>query len=184
MNSLIPYVPIAPRTKASDEKATAHCKRLFSMIDELQQNSYLEFNHSSTFGQLAINIEHLNDLLVEHGENRLNMDKVQAHLNQLRYPIYLGEHRIKSALWHSETTVWLFQLNQIRGENPMKSLDDNTILALDQATAIVKTWRKSLEVAGNHELTYTNTELLYTLLAIEEKLDIVVADVEAQIAID
>lgn len=63
----------------------------------------------------------------------------------------------------------------------MKTLDADTVLALDQATSIIKTWRKSLEVSGNHELTYSNTELLYTLLAIEEKLDVVVAEVEAQL---
>lgn len=181
MNHLIPYVPIAPRTKAENEKATAHCKKLFTLVDELAQNTHLEFNHSATLGQLAINPEHFGDCAIEYGANRPNFSLIQSHLEQLRYPVFQGEHTIKSALWDCETTVWLFQLNQTRGDSPMKTLDADTVLALDQATSIIKTWRKSLEVSGNHELTYSNTELLYTLLAIEEKLDVVVAEVEAQL---
>lgn len=116
MNHLIPSVPIAPRTKADNEKATAHCKKLFTLVDELAQNTNLEFNHSATLGQLAINPEHFGDCAIEYGANRPNFSLIQSHLEQLRYPVFQGEHTIKSALWDCETTVWLFQLN------PMKTI--------------------------------------------------------------
>lgn len=183
-----PYVPLAPRfnlaphTTAKEAKKAHHqLKQLFSLIDDLAQHSSLEYNHSSDVGYLAINPEHLNDLAVEHGQTRLNMAHIHRHLPQLTYPIYQGEQNIQSNLWDCDTTVWLFQLNQTYGENPMQTfdLDADATLALDKATALIKTWRKTLEVAGEHQLTYTNNDLLYSLLAIEDLLDIVVTQVEA-----
>lgn len=186
MNCIIPYVPIAPRIQADHQKAITHCKPLFALIDELEQNSDREYNHSHEIGYLAINAEHLNDLAESHEQTRLNMANIEKYLNKLSYPIFLGCKKIQSALWDTKTTVWLFQLNQIRGENPMYTfdLDDDATLALDKATALIKTLRKTLEVAGNHELTYTNNDLLYSLLTIEDLLDIVVSQVETNQTID
>ena len=50
-------------------------------------------------------------------------------------------------------------------------LQDNELL-LDQALASLRVWRQSLEaITGDRDVTYNNTDLVYKLMDIEQKLE-------------
>ncbi|MCA4780417.1 hypothetical protein IF090_12405 [Acinetobacter towneri] len=174
-DSIIPYVPIADRVRAKTHRNQLLCQRLFEVVDKCVYAQF-SFNHDTKKGHLSICPDQINDLLREVAksekcEYNLDLDVLKKSLPDLIYPKFNGEHTITSPIWnHKKIRVWQFQLNQIaQGEN--MQLQDNELL-LDQALASLRVWRQSLEaITGDKDVTYNNTDLVYKLMDIEQKLE-------------
>ena len=178
-NNIIPYVPIAPRIKASNPKSELLCRALFEIVDKAVQAQFT-FNHDTSKGKLSICPDQVNDLIQELAKNKnlegskIDIEVLKPALSDLIYPVFKGEFAINSPIWNnSEVRVWQFQLNQIVRENHMKNYE-NLDLILDQALASVRIWRQSLETSTNDkEVIYNTTDLVYKLMDLEQKLQIV-----------
>ncbi len=172
--SIIPYVPIADRVQAKTHKSQLLCQRLFEVVDKCVYAQF-SFNHDTKKGYLSICPDQINDLLNEVAkqekvDDQINFEVLKKSLPDLIYPKFNGERTVTSPIWnHKEIRVWQFQLNQIaQGEN--MQLQDNELL-LDQALASLRVWRQSLEaITGDKDVTYNNTDLVYKLMDIEQKL--------------
>lgn len=174
--SIIPYVPIAERVQATNEKSQLLCQQFFKMIDQLVQ-AQIAFNHDTTQGFLSICPDQINDLLEKltesgHIESKFNIEILCSALNDLCYPKYLGEHTIISPIWNSSSVaVWQFQLNQIARDKIMIDKTNDVELSLDTALSSIRIWRNSLEAAGNDkQVIYSNNDLIYKLMDLELKL--------------
>jgi hypothetical protein len=181
-DNIIPYVPIAPRVQASNPKSQLLCEKLFEMIDKCVKAQFT-FNHDTAKGLLSVSPDQINDLLNEVSKNdqstkKLDIDLLKQSLNDLIYPKFNGELTVISPIWNNEEIrVWQFQLNQIDRENPMQTLDKE--LLLDQTLSSLRIWRQSLEAAGNDkDVTYSNNDLIYKLMDLEHKLQIVQQEIE------
>lgn len=62
--NIIPYVPIAPRVQATNEKSRLLCEQLFLLIDSVTSSQIL-FNHQTDKGYLSISPDQINDLIEE-----------------------------------------------------------------------------------------------------------------------
>jgi len=180
--NIIPYVPIAPRVQASNPKSQLLCEKLFEMIDRCVK-AQITFNHDTAKGLLSVSPDQLNDLLREVSKNDgktkdLDIDVLKQSLNDLIYPKFNGELTVISPIWNQEEIrVWQFQLNQIDRANPMQTLDKE--LLLDQTLSNLRIWRQSLEAAGNDkDVTYSNNDLIYKLMELEHKLELVQSQIE------
>ncbi|MBF9260988.1 hypothetical protein I0P11_07525 [Acinetobacter baumannii] len=180
--NIIPYVPIAPRVQASNPKSQLLCEKLFEMIDRCVK-AQITFNHDTAKGLLSVSPDQLNDLLREVSKNDgktkdLDIDVLKQSLNDLIYPKFNGELTVISPIWNQEDIrVWQFQLNQIDRANPMQTLDKE--LLLDQTLSNLRIWRQSLEAAGNDkDVTYSNNDLIYKLMELEHKLELVQSQIE------
>lgn len=178
-NNIVPYVPIAPRVQAKNEKSQALCQELFSLIDQAAQ-AQLIFNHETEKGKISLCPDQINDLLKELIKHQrlfdsqvkvLDIHILRPALDDLIYPKFNGVFQVTSPIWNSnKVTVWQFQLNQIVRENQMEHNLDIDLL-LDQVLASVRIWRTSLETStGNPQVTYDSNDLVYKLLDIETKL--------------
>ncbi|MHA3059513.1 hypothetical protein ACX1N5_00800 [Acinetobacter sp. ANC 4636] len=178
-NNIIPYVPIAPRIKASNPKSELLCRALFEIVDKAVQAQFT-FNHDTSKGKLSICPDQVNDLIQELAKNKnlegskIDIEVLKPALSDLIYPVFKGEFAINSPIWNnSEVRVWQFQLNQIVRENHMKNYE-NLDLILDQALASVRIWRNSLETGSeNRDVVYKRNDLIYKLMDLEQKLQIV-----------
>lgn len=180
-NNIIPYVPIAPRVQASSAKSQLMCEKLFQMIDQCVKAQFA-FNHDTAKGLISVCPDQLNDLLNELSKSdqstkELDVDVLKQSLNDLIYPKFNGELTVISPIWNNEEVrVWQFQLNQIDRANHMQTLDKE--LLIDQTLSDLRIWRQSLEAAGNDkDVTYSNNDLIYKLMALEFNL----AQVQSQI---
>lgn len=180
-NNIIPYVPIAPRVQASSAKSQLLCEKLFELIDRCVK-AQISFNHDTAKGLLSVCPDQLNDLLNELSKSdqstkELDVDVLKQSLNDLIYPKFNGELTVISPIWNNEEVrVWQFQLNQIDRANHMQTLDKE--LLIDQTLSDLRIWRQSLEAAGNDkDVTYSNNDLIYKLMALEFNL----AQVQIQI---
>ena len=180
-NNIIPYVPIAPRVQASSAKSQLLCEKLFELIDRCVK-AQISFNHDTAKGLLSVCPDQLNDLLNELSKSDqptkdLDVDVLKQSLNDLIYPKFNGELTVISPIWNNEEVrVWQFQLNQIDRANHMQTLDKE--LLIDQTLSDLRIWRQSLEAAGNDkDVTYSNNDLIYKLMALEFNL----AQVQSQI---
>ena len=181
-DNIIPYVPIAPRVQASNPKSQLLCEKLFEMIDKCVKAQFT-FNHDTAKGLLSVCPDQLNDLLREFSKNDpkskdLDIDVLKQSLDDLIYPKFNGELTVISPIWNQEDIrVWQFQLNQIDRANPMQTLDKE--LLLDQALSNLRIWRQSLEAAGNDkDVTYSNNDLIYKLMELEHKLELVQSQID------
>lgn len=181
-DNIIPYVPIAPRVQASNPKSQLLCEKLFEMIDRCVKAQFT-FNHDTAKGLLSVCPDQLNDLLRELSKNDpktkdLDIDVLKQSLDDLIYPKFNGELTVISPIWnHEEVRVWQFQLNQIDRVNNMQTLDKE--LLLDQTLSNLRVWRQSLEAAGNDkDVTYSNNDLIYKLMDLEHKLELVQNEIE------
>ncbi|BFM36219.1 hypothetical protein [Acinetobacter towneri] len=180
--NIIPYVPIAPRVQASNPKSQLLCEKLFEMIDKCVKAQFT-FNHDTAKGLLSVCPDQLNDLLRELSKNDpkskdLDIDVLKQSLDDLIYPKFNGELTVISPIWNQEEVrVWQFQLNQIDRVNNMQTLDKE--LLLDQTLSSLRVWRQSLEAAGNDkDVTYSNNDLIYKLMDLEHKLQLVQNEIE------
>ncbi|MEN3968666.1 hypothetical protein [Acinetobacter sp. BWR-L5] len=181
-NNIIPYVPIAPRVQASSAKSQLMCEKLFQMIDQCVKAQFA-FNHDTAKGLISVCPDQLNDLLNELSKNDqptkdLDIDVLKQSLNDLIYPKFNGELTVISPIWNgAEVRVWQFQLNQIDRANHMQTLDKE--LLIDQTLSSLRIWRQSLEAAGNDkDVTYSNNDLIYKLMALEFNLEQVQSQIE------
>lgn len=181
-NNIIPYVPIAPRVQASSAKSQLLCEKLFQMIDQCVKAQFA-FNHETAKGLISVCPDQLNDLLNELSKNDqptkdLDIDVLKESLNDLIYPKFNGELTVISPIWNgAEVRVWQFQLNQIDRANHMQALDKE--LLIDQTLSSLRIWRQSLEAAGNDkDVTYSNNDLIYKLMALEFNLEQVQSQIE------
>ena len=181
-DNIIPYVPIAPRVQASNPKSQLLCEKLFEMIDKCVKAQFT-FNHDTAKGLLSVCPDQLNDLLRELSKNEgktkdLDIDVLKQSLNDLIYPKFNGELTVISPIWNQEEVrVWQFQLNQIDRVNNMQTLDKE--LLLDQTLSNLRVWRQSLEAAGNDkDVTYSNNDLIYKLMDLEHKLELIQSEIE------
>lgn len=179
--NIIPYVPIASRVQASSAKSQLLCEKLFELIDR-SVKAQISFNHDTAKGLLSVCPDQLNDLLNELSKSDqptkdLDVDVLKQSLNDLIYPKFNGELTVISPIWNNEEVrVWQFQLNQIDRANHMQTLDKE--LLIDQTLSDLRIWRQSLEAAGNDkDVTYSNNDLIYKLMALEFNL----AQVQSQI---
>ncbi|MFW1893042.1 hypothetical protein [Acinetobacter geminorum] len=173
-DNIIPYVPIAPRVQATNEKSRLLCEQLFLLIDNVTSSQIL-FNHQTDKGFLSISPDQINDLIEELSKTDRSFKKIDikllnSSLKDLIYPKFNGEHTIISPIWNNtEVRVWQFQLNQIARDEKMQNHDNELIL--DQALASVRIWRQSLEVTQHDkDITYQTNDLIYKLLDLEDKL--------------
>ena len=180
--NIIPYVPIAPRVQASNPKSQLLCEKLFEMIDRCVKAQFT-FNHDTAKGLLSVCPDQLNDLLRELSKNDgktkdLDIDVLKQSLDDLIYPKFNGELTVISPIWNQEEVrVWQFQLNQIDRVNNMQTLDKE--LLLDQTLSNLRVWRQSLEAAGNDkDVTYSNNDLIYKLMDLEHKLELIQSEIE------
>ncbi|MBF7687722.1 hypothetical protein [Acinetobacter rathckeae] len=173
-DNIIPYVPIADRVQATDEKSELLCCQFFNLIDHLVK-SQMTFNHDTSKGFISIAPDQINDLVEQLPEvtegKKFDLNILKPSLECLIYPRYIGEQTIVSPIWNgTSVTVWQFQLNQIVRDKTMKKNEDAE-LNLDQALSSLRIWRQSLEVsADNKDVTYQTTDLIYKLIDIEQKL--------------
>ena len=177
--SIVPYVPIADRVHATNEKSQLLCQQLFKIVDQCVQAQFL-FNHDTEKGFLSICPDQINDLLSElsksnHIANQIDIDILKQSLSDLIYPKFNGEHVVISNIWNNtEVRVWQFQLNQIAKEVDMEHLDNDAELCLDMVLSSLRVWRKSLEIGSeNRDIIYTQNDLIYKLMDLEHKLEIV-----------
>lgn len=174
-DNIVPYVPIAPRVQAKNEKSRQICQNFFKLIDEVT-SAQICFNHQTQKGLLSISPDQINDLIQEISKSNqsykaIEIKQLKHSLKDLIYPKFSGELTITSPIWNqTEVKVWQFQLNQIANGVNMETL--NTELLLDQTISSIRIWRNSLEAAGNDkQVTYQNNDLIYKLMAIEDKLE-------------
>lgn len=167
---LQPYVPIAPRVKATNEKSELICQQLFVLIDMLVESQFL-FNHDTSSGYLSFNFEHVNDLRNEMQiEESFNVEFVAKHLDNLIYPKFLGTKEVSSPIWNGTAVkVWQFRLDKVSYVSEQQAED-----SLLEALSFVRVWRASIE-ASNHnpDVHYSATDLSNMLLGIEQKLEAV-----------
>lgn len=173
--NIIPYVPIADRVQAINEKSQLISQQFFNMVDQLVK-AQITFNHDTTKGLLSICPDQINDLIEElsktdHSINKLDIKSLELALNDLIYPKYLGIHEVISPIWNkTSVAVWQFQLNRIARDKNMQPYDNDFLL--DQALATLRIWRNSLEAVGNDkQVTYTSNDLIYKLMDLESKLE-------------
>lgn len=175
--NIIPYVPLEPRVQAKTEKSRLMCQQLFRIIDQSVQAQIL-FNHDTEKGRLSISPNQINDLLQEISASEnlsktIDIEILQASLNDLIYPKFIGERTITSPIWkNAEVRVWQFQLNQIAKRVNMDISQNEAELILDSSISTLRIWRQSLEaVPGNRDVTYQSTDLVYKLMDLEHKLE-------------
>lgn len=174
--NIIPYVPIADRVTAKNEKSQQMIQQLFRIIDQSSQGQ-ITFNHDMEKGKLSICPDQINDLLQElpksdDSKAEIQIDVLKASLNDLIYPMFVGEKTITSPIWNNTSVrVWQFQLNQIANGDNMEISQNDAELMLDCSLSTLRVWRQSLEAApNNRDVTYQTTDLIYKLLDLEEKL--------------
>lgn len=174
--NIIPYVPLEPRVQASTQKSLQMCRQLFRIIDQCVQ-AQIMFNHDTEKGFLSISPDQINDLLKEISKNEqfsapINIEVLKTSLNDLIYPVFLGEHAVTSPIWNNqEVRVWQFQLNQIAQGTNMEISQNDAELLLDSSISTLRIWRQSLEAApNNRDVTYQSTDLVYKLMDLEHKL--------------
>lgn len=177
--SIIPYVPIADRVEASNDKSQLLCQTFFNMIDQCVRSQIL-FNHDTQRGFLSICPEQINDLMQEisktdHTDKFIDINLLEQSLNDLIYPKFNGVYKVTSPIWNqTEVTVWQFQLNQIANRVDMQHIDNDAELNLDMALSSIRVWRKSLEIGGeNRDVIYKQNDLIYKLMDLEQKLELV-----------
>lgn len=177
--SIIPYVPIADRVEASNDKSQFLCQQFFNMIDHCVR-SQIMFNHDTAHGCLSIAPDQINDLLAElsktdHLDKVIDIHALKDSLSDLIYPKFNGIHTITSPIWNqTEVTVWQFQLNQIANGVDMEHIDNDAELNLDMALSSIRIWRNSLEIGSeNKDVIYKQNDLVYKLMDIEERLKMV-----------
>ena len=177
--SIVPYIPIADRVEATNEKSMQLCQQLFRLIDSCVR-AQIAFNHDTERGYLSISPDQINDLLQEISKNDrsvklIDINLLKESLNNLIYPKFNGELTLTSPIWNNEhVTVWQFQLNQIANGVSMQQINNDAELCLDMVMGSIRVWRNSLEAsAGDKDVIYNNQDLIYKLLDIEEKLKVV-----------
>lgn len=177
--NLIPYVPIADRVEASNDKSQLLCQQFFNMIDHCVR-SQIMFNHDTAHGCLSIAPDQINDLLAElsktdHLDKVIDIHALKDSLSDLIYPKFNGEHIVTSPIWNNEDVkVWQFQLNQIANGVDMQHIENDAELNLDMALSSIRIWRNSLEIGSeNKDVIYKQNDLVYKLMDIEERLKIV-----------
>ena len=177
--SIIPYVPIADRVEASNDKSQLLCQQFFNMIDHCVR-SQIMFNHDTAHGCLSIAPDQINDLLAElsktdHLDKVIDIHALKDSLSDLIYPKFNGEHIVTSPIWNNEDVkVWQFQLNQIANGVDMQHIENNAELNLDMALSSIRIWRNSLEIGSeNKDVIYKQNDLVYKLMDIEERLKMV-----------
>lgn len=171
-DNIVPYVPIADRVQANNAASEYLCQQFFQLIDKVVQSQFV-FNHDTTHGHLSINPEHINDLVKELQEKKIDISLLEQNLNNLIYPKYLGTKEIKSPIWNqTPTRVWQFQLNQIDNEKTNMIKQQDAEFLLDQALGYIRIWKGSLETnINNPQTTYRANDLLYALMDLELKLN-------------
>ena len=184
IENIIPYVPIADRVQAINEKSQFLCHKLFSIIDSCVR-AQLTFNHDTERGFLSIAPDQINDLLselskTEQLDKRIDINDLKQSLNDLIYPKFKGEHTVQSPIWNNESVrVWQFQLNQIATEGNMEISHNDVELLLDSTLSTLRVWRQSLEATiDNPQVTYSANDLVYTLMDIEQKIQKVQQQIE------
>lgn len=182
--NIIPYVPIADRVKATNEKSHKLCQQLFYIVDKLVKTQ-ITFNHDTTHGFLSISPDQINDLIdqlakTEHLDKFIDIKILRLSLDDLIYPKFLGEHTITSPIWNNTSVVvWQFQLNQIARDKIMLNMNNDAEHNLDVAISTLRVWRNSLEAAGNDkQVIYSNNDLIYKLMDLELKLQSVQTTLE------
>ena len=172
--SIIPYIPIAPRVQVKQRESFSFCVLFFELIDRSVKLS-VKINHVHTNGWLAICPDQINDLAAELQLNPINLEKLKTALESLTYPKFHGEKTIQSPIWNNqEVKVWEFQLNQIDRVEKMKTTYEDASLNIDSSLAALRVWRKSLEASvGDKDVIYNNNDLIYLLQDLEQKLEIV-----------
>lgn len=177
--SIIPYVPIADRVEASNDKSQLLCQQFFNMIDHCV-HSQIMFNHDTAHGCLSIAPDQINDLLAElsktdHLDKVIDIHALKDSLSDLIYPKFNGVYKVTSPIWNqTEVTVWQFQLNQIANGVDMQHIENDAELNLDMALSSIRIWRNSLEIGSeNKDVIYKQNDLVYKLMDIEERLKIV-----------
>ena len=177
--NLIPYVPIADRVEATNDKSQLLCEQFFGMIDQCVR-SQIMFNHDTAHGCLSIAPDQINDLLAElsktdHLDKVIDIHALKDSLSDLIYPKFNGIHTITSPIWNqAEVTVWQFQLNQIANGVDMQHIENDAELNLDMALSSIRIWRNSLEIGSeNKDVIYKQNDLVYKLMDIEERLKMV-----------
>lgn len=177
--NIIPYVPIAPRVQATNEKSRMLCEQLFRFIDQCVTAQF-SFNHDTEKGHLSICPDQINDLIEEllkseHSTKTIDVELLKQSLNDLIYPKFNGEHTVTSPIWNqTEVRVWQFQLNQIATGVDMKPLDYDAELNLDMALSSLRVWRNSLETGSDkRDVIYQRNDLIYKLMDLEQKLVLV-----------
>ncbi len=177
--SIIPYVPIADRVEASNDKSQFLCQQFFNMIDHCV-HSQIMFNHDTAHGCLSIAPDQINDLLAElsktdHLDKVIDIHALKDSLSDLIYPKFNGVYKVTSPIWNqTEVTVWQFQLNQIANGVDMQHIENDAELNLDMALSSIRIWRNSLEIGSeNKDVIYKQNDLVYKLMDIEERLKIV-----------
>ncbi|WP_151684785.1 hypothetical protein [Acinetobacter seifertii] len=177
--SIIPYVPIADRVKASNDKSQLLCQQFFNMIDHCV-HSQIMFNHDTAHGCLSIAPDQINDLLAElsktdHLNKVIDIHALKDSLSDLIYPKFNGVYKVTSPIWNqTEVTVWQFQLNQIANGVDMQHIENDAELNLDMALSSIRIWRNSLEIGSeNKDVIYKQNDLVYKLMDIEERLKMV-----------
>lgn len=183
-DNIIPYVPIAPRVQATNEKSRLLCEQLFLLIDSVTRSQIL-FNHQTDNGFLSICPDQINDLIEElsktdHSLKKIDIKLLNSSLKDLIYPKFNGEHSIISPIWNNtEVRVWQFQLNQIANGVNMELLDKDAELNLDMVLSSLRIWRTSLEVGSeNRDVIYKRNDLIYKLIDLEHRLQIVQQEIE------
>ncbi|RSO58015.1 hypothetical protein EA752_13975 [Acinetobacter pittii] len=183
-DNIIPYVPIAPRVQATNEKSRLLCEQLFLLIDSVTRSQIL-FNHQTDNGFLSICPDQINDLIEElsktdHSLKKIDIKLLNSSLKDLIYPKFNGEHTIISPIWNNtEVRVWQFQLNQIANGVNMELLDKDAELNLDMVLSSLRIWRTSLEVGSeNRDVIYKRNDLIYKLIDLEHRLQIVQQEIE------
>ena len=168
--SIIPYVPIADRVEASNDKSQLLCQQFFNMIDHCVR-SQIMFNHDTAHGCLSIAPDQINDLLAElsktdHLDKVIDIHALKDSLSDLIYPKFNGIHTITSPIWNqTEVTVWQFQLNQIANGVDMQHIENDAELNLDMALSSIRIWRNSLEIGSeNKDVIYKQNDLVYKLM--------------------
>lgn len=177
--SIIPYVPIADRVEASNDKSQLLCQQFFNMIDHCVHSQIL-FNHDTAHGCLSIAPDQINDLLAElsktdHLNKVIDIHALKDSLSDLIYPKFNGVYKVTSPIWNqTEVTVWQFQLNQIANGVDMQHIENDAELNLDMALSSIRIWRNSLEIGSeNKDVIYKQNDLVYKLMDIEERLKMV-----------
>lgn len=183
-DNIIPYVPIAPRVQATNEKSRLLCEQLFLLIDSVTSSQIL-FNHQTDKGFLSISPDQINDLIEELSKTdrsfkKIDINLLNSSLKDLIYPKFNGEHTLISPIWNNtEVRVWQFQLNQIANGVNMELLDKDAELNLDMALSALRVWRNSLETGSeNRDVIYKRNDLIYKLMDLEQRLQIVQQELE------
>ncbi|MCZ3210696.1 hypothetical protein NYZ42_16920 [Acinetobacter baumannii] len=183
-DNILPYVPIAPRVQATNEKSRLLCEQLFLLIDSVTRSQIL-FNHQTDKGFLSICPDQINDLIEElsktdHSIKNIDISLLNSSLKDLIYPKFNGERTIISPIWNNtEVRVWQFQLNQIANGVNMELLTNDAELNLDMVLSALRVWRNSLETGSdNRDVIYKRNDLIYKLMDLEHRLQIVQQELE------